>query len=210
MTPEEDRIAFGGCSALVLCAAALFLLGGCATVAPKPERFEPTPPPAPELSHASDGSIWAGTQSIALFEDAKARRVGDVLTILLIERTNASKQASVNTSKETEVDIANPTLFGRPFRIGGTPAGALIVVVAQVLANGNLVVRGEKNLELTNGSERVALTGIVRPADISPSNTVSSDRVADARISYAGRGDIANTGKPGWLTRFFNSPWMPF
>jgi flagellar L-ring protein FlgH len=50
----------------------------------------------------------------------------------------------------------------------------------------------------------------VRPADISPSNTVSSDRVADARISYAGRGDIANTGKPGWLTRFFNSPWMPF
>jgi flagellar L-ring protein FlgH len=176
MTPEEDRIAFGGCSALVLCAAALFLLGGCATVAPKPERFEPTPPPAPELSHASDGSIWAGTHSIALFEDAKARRVGDVLTILLIERTNASKQASVNTSKETEVDIANPTLFGRPFRIGGTPAGAfalesgqsfsgagdavqsnklegsLSVVVAQVLANGNLVVRGEKNLELTTAA----------------------------------------------------------
>lgn len=212
----------------------LWLLSGCSVVAPKPEYLAPTPPPPPEAVQASNGSIWAGAQSIALFEDAKARRVGDVLTILLVEKTNASKQAKVNTSKEGNVDIANPTLFGRPASIGGTAIGAfglessqsfagsgdaaqsnklegsLSVVVAQVLVNGNLVVRGEKNLSLTNGSERVAVTGIVRPADISPGNTVSSDRIADARISYSGNGDVANSSKPGWLARFFNSPWMPF
>ena len=83
-------------------------------------------------------------------------------------------------------------------------------MVAQVLANGNLVVRGEKNLTLNQGSERVAVTGIVRPADISPANTVSSERVADARISYSGRGHVADSNQPSWLARFFNSPWMPF
>jgi flagellar L-ring protein FlgH len=226
--------ALGSCSGLPLFCGLLLLLGGCAAPAFKPERFEPTSPPAPEATHSSNGSIWAGSQSIALFEDTKARRVGDVLTILLLEKTDASKKASVNTSKDSEVDIGNPTLFGRPFSIGGTAAGAfgiessqsfsgsgdavqgnklegsVSVVVAQVLANGNLVVRGEKNIELTTGTERVAISGIVRPADISPANTVSSDRVADARISYAGRGDVANSGKPGWLTRFFNSAWMPF
>lgn len=210
-------------------------LSACAVVKPKAEpRLAPTPPPAPQSTYTSEGSIWAGTQSIALFEDQKARRIGDVLTILLVERTDASKKTSVSTNKDNSLEIGNPTIFGRPLSVGGTGVGAfgldsnrafsgngeasqgnklegsVSVTVAEVLANGSLVVRGEKNLSLTQGSERVAIEGIVRPADISPANTVSSDRVADARISYSGKGDLANTGEPGWLSRFFNSSWMPF
>ena len=231
---EEQLAGYTYSGALFVLAALLFLLSGCASFAAPPERLPPAIPPQPELSYTSNGSIWAGAQSISLFEDAKARRVGDLITILLVEKTNASKQSSVNSSKESSTDIGNPTLFGRPLTIGGTPVGAfglesgqnfsgsgdavqsnklegsITVAVSQVLANGNLVVSGEKNLELTNGAERVSITGIVRPADVSPTNTISSDRVADARITYGGSGHLANSGKAGWLTRFFNSGWMPF
>lgn len=233
---DEDLVFYGYGTAMMVLATAMLLLSGCASVQARPDQnyLAPTPPPAPEQSHTSDGSIWAGTQSIALFEDQKARRIGDVLTILLVEKTDASKKASTNTSKESSVDLGNPTLFGRPLTVGGTPVGAfsidgsrsfngggdssqsnklegsVSVVVSQVLANGNLVVRGEKNLELNQGSERVSIQGIVRPIDISPSNTVSSDRVADARISYSGKGSLADSNQPGWLARFFDSPWMPF
>lgn len=211
----------------------VFLLTGCASLI-GPERIAPTLPPAPQSTQASEGSIWNGGNAIALFEDQKARRVGDVLTVLLAERTDASKKASTKTSKESDTDIANPTLFGRPLSYKGVPIGAIgmnsssefagsgdssqsnklegsiSVTVAAVLANGNLVVRGEKNIELNQGAERVALEGIVRPADISPANTISSDRVADARITYNGSGALADSNASGWLARFFSSPWMPF
>lgn len=222
-------------ASLTALAVTLFLLSGCAVLAtPPPERLAPTLPPAPESLARSNGSIWAGAQSLALFEDQKARRVGDVLTVILVERTDASKKASTTTSKDSSTSISNPVLFGRPLSVNGTGVGefgldssrsfagsgdssqsnklegSLSVTVAAVLANGNLVVRGEKNLTLNQGAERVALEGIVRPADISPANTVSSDRVADARISYNGSGTLADSNSAGWLTRFFNSSWMPF
>lgn len=210
------------------------LLGGCALTRPQPApRMEPTPPPV-RTAQPQAGSLWSEETGLNLFADARARRVGDTLTVLLVERTDASKKAAVNSSRETNVDISTPTLFGRPLTAGGTAVGSfgvdssqsfsgsgdaiqgntlqgsITVVVAEVLANGHLLVRGEKNLELTSGSERIALSGIVRPSDITPSNTVSSDRVADARIAYGGRGPVADSTRPGWLARFFQSSWMPF
>jgi flagellar L-ring protein precursor FlgH len=88
--------------------------------------------------------------------------------------------------------------------------GDITVTIAQVLANGNLVVRGEKWLTLNQGEEFIQISGIVRPADISPDNSVPSLRLADARITYSGKGQVANSNRPGWLNRFFSSVVWPF
>ena len=87
--------------------------------------------------------------------------------------------------------------------------GAVTVTVVEVLANGNLVVRGEKQLALTDGSEIIQLSGIIRPTDISPSNMVQSSRLANAQIAYRGTGDLANASKPGWGTSALMKIW-PF
>ena len=87
--------------------------------------------------------------------------------------------------------------------------GNISVSVVKVLPNGNLLVRGEKWIMLNNGNEYIRITGLVRPEDVSSENSVSSQRVANARIHYGGTGDLANTQEQGWLTSFFNGPWWP-
>jgi len=84
------------------------------------------------------------------------------------------------------------------------------VTVVEVLANGNLVVQGEKWININQGEEYIRLRGIVRPSDISPDNTIASVRVANAQIQYSGDGSLADANEQGWLAKFFNSPWMPF
>jgi len=199
----------------------------------------PVPPPDPTQYLApavtpTAGAIFAEGNDVALFEDLRARRVGDVVTISLRESTSASKSASTKTGKDSGVEIPGPTLFGRPVTANGTPvletsisaerefdgtgsssqsnklSGNISAFVVARLPNGNLVLRGEKWLRLNQGDEFVRITGVVRPTDIGTDNVVGSDRVADARISYGGRGVLANANKPGWLDRFFNSPVMPF
>lgn len=208
-------------------------LVGCASTAPMP------PPEVPAQSHRplpppTAGAIYNAGTGFALFEDPKARVEGDLLTVLLVEKTQAQKKASTSTSKDTSVDIANPTLLGRPLSMGGTPigefgvsgsrsfdgkgdasqsnqlSGSITVTVVERLPNGNLVIAGEKNVELNQGSERVRLSGIVRPVDVRPDNSITSDRVAEAHIEYVGRGALADANSQGWLSRFFNSPWFPF
>lgn len=188
----------------------------------------------PVLAEPTPGAIYSARSGFSLFEDPKARVAGDLLTVLLVEKTQAKKEAATSTSKDSSADISNPTLFGRPLSRNGTPigtfglegsrafdgkgdtsqsnqlSGSVTVTVLERLPNGNLVVAGEKNLELGQGSERVRLSGVVRPVDVRPDNTISSDRVADARIEYVGRGALADANAQGWLSRFFNSPWFPF
>ncbi len=199
----------------------------------------PVPPPDPAVYAAPaaaplPGAIFASGSEVALFEDLRARRIGDLVTIALRESTSATKSASTKTSKDSGIDIPGPTLLGRPVTANGTPiletsieaerefdgagsssqsnrlTGNITAVVVARLPNGNLVLRGEKWLRLNQGDEYVQVTGVVRPMDIGTDNVVGSDRVADARISYGGRGVVANSNKPGWLDRFFNSPVMPF
>jgi flagellar L-ring protein precursor FlgH len=199
----------------------------------------PAQPPDPALYAAPaaeplPGAIFASGGEVALFEDRRARRVGDLVTIELRESTSATKSATTKTQKGSSVEIPGPTLLGRPVTAHGTPiletaieaerefdgagsssqsnklTGNLTAVVVARLPNGNLVLRGEKWLRLNQGDEFVRVTGVVRPTDISTDNIVGSDRVADARISYGGRGVLANTNRPGWLDRFFSSPVMPF
>jgi flagellar L-ring protein precursor FlgH len=169
-----------------------------------------------------------------LFADLKARRVGDVLTIRLTETTSASKSAVTKTAKTTTVNNTGPTLFGRTITTGGVPiytttlngadsfdgegsstqanslAGSLTVTVMAVQSNGNLVIQGDKTLKLNQGDEFVHVSGVVRPADIATDNTVTSDKVADAHISYSGKGVINASNSMGWLARFFNSVFAPY
>ncbi|MFO1467546.1 MAG: flagellar basal body L-ring protein FlgH [Steroidobacteraceae bacterium] len=209
-------------------------LPGCFMASHPAHRFDPTTrhttPPEPP----TDGAIFQAGRGMELFADLKARHVGDVLTIKLQESTNATKNAVTKTSKTTSLANTGPTLFGKTYTNNGVPllnaaldgkhsfdgggsstqsnslAGSITVTVVDVQSNGNLVVQGEKSLQLNQGEEYVRIAGVVRPADIATDNTVGSDKIADARISYSGKGAISASNRMGWLARFFNSPVAPF
>lgn len=211
--------------------AVTLLASGCSSLSPRvsfgDDRPQPVPIPLPQ-GMPSEGAIFSDGQSMALFEDAKARNVGDLVTILLIEKTQAQKSAQTSTSKASDVNLTDVTVLGRPVRVntgisgersakGGGDSkqsnsldGSVTAVVVGRLPNGLLQVRGEKQVELNQGFETLFIDGVVRPIDILANNTVSSDKVANARVSYKGRGALADANSQGWLTRFFNSPWFPF
>lgn len=211
------------------------LLSGCGLLPAKQHKPEPVvtralPPPTPR----TDGAIYQAGQQMELFADLKARRVGDILTIKLNESTAASKNAVTKTTKTTAVANTGPTIFGKTITTKGVPilntsmngadsfagegastqsnslAGSLTVTVTDVQANGNLVVQGDKTLKLNQGDEYVHIAGVIRPADIATDNTVTSDKIADAHISYSGKGVTDSSNRMGWLARFFNSPFAPF
>lgn len=208
-------------------------LTACGTLPQDPD-YAATWPEEPPAATAGNGAIYQAGHDIALFENAVARRVGDTLTINLNEATQASKSSSTTTSKSTSAAITGPTVFGRPVTVNGTEiltgslggdtsfdgaggssqsnklTGQVTVTVAQRLPNGNLLVRGQKWIAINQGKEYVRIQGIVRPIDIDPDNTISSLKVADAMISYGGKGALADANSPGLLSRFFNSKWMPF
>jgi flagellar L-ring protein FlgH len=213
---------------LALCA----LLSGC-VVKPYVPDYAPTWPDEPAAANTASGAIYSLGHDVPLFENTVAHRVGDTVTIRLQESTNATKSSSTNTSKNTEVSIGAPTGVGSQILLNGAPIGLglenentftgagtsaqsnkldgqITVTVAKRLANGNLLVRGQKWLTLNQGSEFVRLQGIVRPTDIDPDNSVPSFKLADAQISYGGKGSLADANAPGLLARFFNSKWLPF
>jgi flagellar L-ring protein precursor FlgH len=217
------------------CVLLLGALSACGLIPAKDHKPEPVvarvlPPPTPR----TEGAIYQAGQQMELFSDLKARRVGDVLTIVLNEATNASKTATTTTAKTTTVANSAPTIFGQSMTVRGRPilsttlngsdafsgagssaqsnslAGSLTVTVIDVQANGNLVVQGDKTLKLNQGDEFVHISGVVRSADIATNNTVTSDKLADARISYSGKGVVDSSNHMGWLARFFNSAYSPF
>ena len=193
-----------------------------ASAKPRPSGFEPSyaleAPPPPE-----NGAIFQGSFT-PLTSGLKAGRLGDILTIDLVERTIAQKSTSAKTGRDGSIGLETPTtvtfsLFSpsdvnaggsQSFKGEGSAAqsnqlsGQLSVTIAEVYPNGTMLVRGEKLLTLNRGDERVQFSGIVRSADISADNRVASTRVADARILYTGKGEIARASKQGWLQRFFS------
>jgi flagellar L-ring protein FlgH len=221
-----------GCQVMAAMWAAL-CLSACVS-APRVDDFTSAWPEEPEYSGDTNGAIFQDGHDIALFENAVARRVGDTVTIRLMERTFASKSASTTTSKSTEVDLPGPTIAGLPVTVNGTEVlemavdnqtdfegsgdssqsnrleGDITVTVAKRLANGNLLVRGQKWIALNQGKEFVRIQGIIRPIDIAPDNSLPSTKVADALISYGGQGAIADANAKGWIARFFDKPWAPF
>ncbi|MET2950026.1 flagellar basal body L-ring protein FlgH [Vibrio owensii] len=215
-------------------AVAVVLLVGCAGrqefIPPEPNTEEYAPPVLDyTLPEAKSGSLYRHQYTMTLFQDRRAYRVGDVLTVQLSEETESSKKAGTQFGKSSTVDFAAPTIGTKTIdelgvsidgsrnfdgsassSQGNKLQGAITVTVHEVLPNGVLRISGEKWLRLNQGDEFIRLTGIVRVDDINRSNQVSSQRIADARITYAGRGALADSNAAGWLTQFFNSPWVPF
>ncbi len=175
-----------------------------------------------------DGAIYHDGFSTPLWEDQRARRIGDLLTVVLQESTSSSKTAKTDINKNSSIDLPSPSILGaskklatsidsqRAFK-GDAQAnqsnrleGLITVTVSDVLPNGTLVIRGEKRITLTRGEEFIRITGLVRPADINPDNSVRSSKIGDAKITYSGTGEFAESNHVGWLTRLFNSPLWPF
>ncbi|KZN39525.1 hypothetical protein N480_01430 [Pseudoalteromonas luteoviolacea S2607] len=184
-------------------------------------------------SVVATGSLF-NSYSNDLYSDKKAVRVGDIITVVLRESTQASKAANSKLDKDSEVKVDPFLGLGNvPVRIGGDAIqmsaggdssfqgdaqanqsnslfGNISVNVMRVLPNGNLVIRGEKWLTLNTGEEFIRLEGLVRPQDVSYENEVESNRIANARIQYSGKGQTQEVQSAGWLTKFFMSTLMPF
>jgi flagellar L-ring protein precursor FlgH len=204
---------------------AALLLPACAdegfgSVAPVAATLPP-PPAAPPAQQT--GSLYNPASFAGLASDRRAHRVGDLITIRLVERTQAQKSASADSSRSSDTAVKLPDvppftyvpdgLFAggqsQNFKGNGAAAqnnqlfGEITVTVSAVLPGGILAIAGEKRLTLNRGEEQVQLTGLVRIEDIGPENSVASTRVADARIRYSGTGQIADQSRSGWLQRFF-------
>ncbi len=205
---------------------------GCSTFGSLQDPdFAPSQALIPEAKTTIDGAIYDSSYNLFLFEDVKARRVGDLITVVLQESINASKSASTEADKDSNIDIPQPTLFGKDNRLSelindfeatrefegdgettqeNSIEGNITVTVHEVYPNGYLLVKGEKLLELNEGSEVVRITGIVRPVDITSDNTILSNQIANAQITYKGKGIVSDSSKAGWLTRFFYSVIWPY
>lgn len=218
---------------LIITGVAALLLGGCSLM-PRhaDDQFAATWPEELPRDQNANGAIYQAGYDVALFENAVAHRVGDTVTINLVESTAAQKSSSTSTSKGASIDIPAPVFGGTPLAIGGKEISASLdnsrtfdgagdsslsnklqgnvtVTVAKRLSNGNLVVRGQKWIEINQGREYVRIQGVIRPLDIQPDNTIPSYKVADAVIAYGQRGALADANRPGLLSRFFNSVFNP-
>ncbi len=221
-------------------AVTLTLLTACAGIEDKghPDYVAIEPIEYPEVTLSSSpatGSLYPGKmRSLSLFTDVRAHEIGDIVSVVLVESTSAAKSADTELDKTNDVSITDPIIFGQPVTINGdynlgvdldsassfegeassnqsnSLQGSIAVQVSRVLPNGNLVVQGEKWIQINQGDEYIRLRGIIRPEDVSPTNTIPSTLIADARISYGGTGVLDEANSPGWLTRFFMSPLMPF
>lgn len=201
------------------CAAILLMAAG-----KKPSEYRPSyaPPPVPVIA---DGSIFQlGHGYAPLTSGTRAGSVGDLLTIVLVERTQASKTAVANTNRSGDIGLSPPvngplSIFTpEEFSLGGESSfngkgqaaqsnelrGEITVTVAEVYPNGVMLVRGEKLIRLNRGDEYIRFAGLVRQSDVTSDNRVLSTRVADADITYSGRGEIARASRQGWLQRFFS------
>ena len=214
-----------------IAAAALLITSGSAAYAGKlgkkkqPEDYSALPPPPAAPIALPNGSIFQPQEGYAaLYEGTRARHIGDPLTIVLVENTSASKSSSSKLDSGGGFGLTPPTtgalsllkstdatLSGKRNFTGAGSAGQsnslsgeVSVTVVAVYPNGTMLVQGQKRVTLNRGDEFVQIKGIVRVSDIGEDNRVLSTRVADARIAYTGKGDVARAGRQGWLSRFFS------
>jgi len=196
------------------------------------EEAQPKP-----VADYSNGSIWQSA-SVSLTEDLKARRRGDTVTIVISETASASKEAKTGTSRDSSVSAGIPNLVGlenngfiknnfadlaklisastnSTFKGAGSTSrqenlnATITARVVDVLPSGNLMIEGRRNIRVNEEDQIIVLEGTVRSRDIAPDNTVNSIYIADARISYSGRGIISDRQSPGWLMNIFDKIW-PF
>lgn len=223
---------------LILALSAVSFLTACSNTPQRMGKFEyepAYPTNIPQAETARNGSLYQ-PGAMDLFNDSKARRIGDIITVNLQEKMNAQKKAAANEKKTNATDIGAPTILGGTFNANvpftnmnalgnntfdsshqfkgqgdasqsNSLTGNISVTVVEVIPNGNLVVRGEKWVTINQGEEVIRFAGIIRPADVGPDNSIPSTKVADARIIYSGDGLVNEATQKGWLARFFSNYW---
>lgn len=229
----------------LLCIIIIFLTG-CAwpintSHVPEIKRIKEPQFPEYKSPRIEEGSLWSEVSGIKLYPDRKARKVGDIVTVRIVEDPEAKLNANTKTGRSSSIDAKlkflgymkrlaekNRTLAQDPgnddlikaslgLSFGGTGSSDrdghikayVSAVVVTVLPNGNLYINGKREIKVNNETEYIALSGIIRPEDISQSNEISSTYVADAKITYSGIGPVADKQKPGWLGRIIDHVW-PF
>jgi flagellar L-ring protein precursor FlgH len=218
------------------CLVIIFLVfAGC--VFPREEVVRPyvaeqIDVPAPDYS---SGSIWQAS-SASLTEDLKARRKGDMVTVVISEQASASKEATTSTKKDSSISAGIPNFMGlettavknwmdlnkllnassgTKFDGAGSTTrkenltATITATVVDVLPTGNLRIAGRRNVKVNNEDQIILLEGTVRPRDISRENIISSSLIADARITYSGKGIVSDRQKPGWMMNIIDKVW-PF
>lgn len=198
-------------------------MGSGAGAGPDP-AFAPVLAAAPAPAPANGAIFQVGEGYAALTSGARAARVGDIIQVQLVERTNAATQNSQSSDRSGGIGLTPPTtgilsglISPSDVAMSGTSefsgrgaaaqsnqlSGDIAVTVVAVHPNGVLEVRGEKRVAINRGNEYIRLSGLVRPVDIGPDNRIASTRIANAQITYSGAGEVANASRQGWLQRFF-------
>jgi len=218
----------------------VFFLSACSN--PRPQ-ITSIPEPLEEIqsidvAKGEAGSLWSRSNS-SIFSDRKAQNIGDIVTVLISEQASASKAASTQTDRTTNMSASLPNFFGlendkiwnghnpidlnnlvnadfsNGFDGNGTTTrkedlnASLTTQVVGRYPNGQLKIRGGKEVMVNNEVQLIYLTGIIRPVDITAANTVSSNKILNARISYTGKGAISDKQEPGWMMRILDNVW-PF
>ena len=214
---------------IILSLASILMINNCSTYVEEAinKDFKPLSPTSAEMeaTKANNGAIYS-TSSPGLFSsDKRAHQVGDILTVQLSETFSSTKSVTSQSAKEDSIGAeVGPTGVLKNFMgLGGSVqksnsfkgsgsasqsnslTGFISATVVKVYPNGNLEIKGQKRLRLTDGSEYIRLAGIVRPQDISATNTVSSNLIAEAQIEYVGSGTLSNESKPGWGSKLFRA-----
>ncbi len=214
----------------------VFLLLSCATPPRDEVRIEGPTPGEKALSkiagppERTEGSLWIDTTSRPfLFLDLRASHVGDIVTVKVYESAKGGKETETKTARGSslkagiktklgggsdkdlgvESDFANKMDGTGSTSRSGTFIADLPAVITAVLPNGNMVVEGVREVRINNEKEIISLKGIVRPEDIGTGNTVASNKIADAKIEYTGKGVLNDKNRPGWLSRLLDLIW-PF
>lgn len=212
----------------------LAFLSSCAEKKREPVVFPQNPPPAVSQKPLSPGSLFAGYDN--LFSDPKAHRVGDVVTIEVYENLSGvgSEKTSFGKGSSYNINVNKPKVFGKPFpgkskdpllefstspkesfsgKSSTSRKAKLIATISarvvKVYPNGDLFIVGEKTVKINDDIQVLKISGIVRPSDINPDNTVPSSKVANMYVEYNGKGYFNEGHRPGWLARLLQKIW-PF
>lgn len=224
--------------------ASVIMLGGCVTNSTEsqgtalPERYN-LPAVTEQKTQPSEGTIYGSRVSLDLYKDSRAKSVGDIVLVRIVESSNATKKASTKTEREDTVTGGITSMFGfekwlsdknSRFTPSSTSLQAnltndfegkgetkrnsnvtatLSARVTNVTIDGNLAIRAYQEVRVNNETQFIVLAGLIRPGDISQDNSILSSYIADARIEYSGKGALADKQQPGWLARGLDVLW-PF
>jgi flagellar L-ring protein FlgH len=232
-----------------VCLTAALTVAGCGPMLEK--RFFPKPTDREmsnevyRLSHTdvqtaaprpvAVGSLWPADDHVFFYADRKALRVGDIITIRIVENLKANNTADTDLSRNSSLDASLSHFFGKEkflklFKVGddlikstadnshkgsgtttreGQVTATITAIVREVLSNGNLVVQGTRGVAVNHEEQYITITGVVRPEDVNRDNVVLSSQVADAKIAIGGTGVVADKQRSGWGTWVFDFLW-PF